>query len=162
MANLGMTFKRDEMPENDRSYDPIPAGWYNAIIASTELRSTKSGTGQYISVRYDVTGPSHQGRVIFDNLNVFNPNAKAEEIGRRQLGEIMRAIGLSDMQDSDQLVGGDLCIKVAIESSAEYGDKNVVKGFRSVNGSAPPAPSAKPAPTASAPAQKRAAPPWQK
>jgi hypothetical protein len=55
---------------------------------------------------YDITGPSHQGRVVFGNLNIKNANPKAEEIGRQQLGDIMRAIGLAKVTDTDQFIGG--------------------------------------------------------
>jgi len=117
MAQLPQSFSAAELPQSDRNYDPIPEGWYDVEIKGAELRTTKAGTGQYIAVRYDVTGPSHGGRVVYGNLNVSNPNPKAEEIGRQQMGELMRAIGLPVLQDTDQLVGGRLSIKVAIRKS---------------------------------------------
>ncbi|MFP5471986.1 MAG: DUF669 domain-containing protein, partial [Bacteroidia bacterium] len=86
MAFLGETF--------DAS-NTLPAGWYTATIADAELKTTKDGSGQYINVRYDITGPTHQGRVVFGKLNIKNASAKAEEIGRQKLGELMRAIGLA-------------------------------------------------------------------
>src|SRR5690554_5309911 len=88
MAFLGQTFNAQELPQDQGSFDPIPAGWYTATIAGAELRQTKAGTGEYIAVQYNVTGPSHEGRVMFGNLNIRNPNPKAEEIGMRQLGGI--------------------------------------------------------------------------
>lgn len=156
MAFLDETFTADEMPVSEKSYDVLPAGWYSASITGAELKNTKAGTGQYIAIRYDITGPSHQGRVVFGNLNIRNPNPKAEEIGRQQLGEVMRAIGLAKVQDTDELIGGQLSIKLDIRSSDQYGDQNEVKGFKAIAGSAPPAPVAKPAATG------KAAPPWQK
>lgn len=158
MAQLPQAFSAAELPQSDRSYDPIPAGWYEAEIKGAELRTTNAGTGQYIAVRYDVTGPTHAGRVIYGNLNVSNPNPKAEEIGRQQLGELMRSIGLGVVQDTDQLVGGRLSIKVSIQRSEKYGDSNDVKGFKALAGGAAPAPSAPAPQPAAAPAGS--APPW--
>jgi len=158
MAQLPQSFSAAELPQSDRSYDPIPAGWYEAEIKGAELRTTNAGTGQYIAVRYDVTGPTHAGRVIYGNLNVSNPNPKAEEIGRQQLGELMRSIGLGVVQDTDQLVGGRLSIKVSIQRSEKYGDSNDVKGFKALAGGAAPAPSAPAPQPAAAPAGS--APPW--
>ncbi|HEY7824770.1 MAG TPA: DUF669 domain-containing protein [Acidimicrobiia bacterium] len=164
MAQLPQAFSAAELPQSDRNYDPIPEGWYDVEIKGAELRTTKAGTGQYIAVRYDVTGPTHGGRVIYGNLNVSNPNPKAEEIGRQQMGELMRSIGLPVLQDTDQLVGGRLSIKVSIRKSEQYGDSNDVKGFKALAGGA--APSA-PAPQAAAPQPAAApapaaatAPPW--
>lgn len=156
MAFLDQTFSADDMPVSSNSYEPLPAGWYTATITGAELKSTKAGTGQYIAIRYDIIGPTHQGRIVFGNLNIRNPNATAEEIGRQQLGEVMRAIGLAKVQDTDELIGGQLSIKVSIRSSDQYGDQNEVKGFKAIAGSTPPAPVAKAA------ASGKAAPPWQK
>jgi hypothetical protein len=97
--------------------------------------------------------------VVFGNLNIKNPNPKAEEIGRADLGEIMRAIGLAKVTDTDQLVGGQIGIKLAIKEDAQYGASNEVKGYKSLAGSV--APSATPSAPASS-AVKSAAPPWAK
>ena len=159
MANLGEIFDVEFLPQGKTSFDPIPAGWYTVTIASAEVKATKNGTGQYIAIRYDVTGPTHQGRVIFGNLNIRNASPKAEEIGRQQLGELCRAIGLAKVGDTDQLVGHGLSIKVDIEKSEQYGDKNQVRGFKPVAGGAPPRAAMAAAPAA---APAKAAPPWAK
>lgn len=162
MAALGQTFDAESLPQSTGGgYDPLPAGWYNATIASAEVKQTASGTGEYIKVRYDITGPTHQGRVVFGNLNIKNASPKAEEIGRQQLGEIMRALGLARVSDTDQLLGGSLSIKLDIRPATEqYGAQNEVKGFKAVGGaSAAPMP-AKTAPAASG--GRGSAPPWAK
>jgi hypothetical protein len=97
--------------------------------------------------------------VVFGNLNIKNANPKAEEIGRQQLGEIMRAIGLAKVTDTDQLIGGQLGIKLEVKQDDQYGASNEVKGFKSLSGSAAPAAAM---PAASAPASGKAAPPWAK
>ena len=86
MAFLDQTFSADDMPVSEKSYQVLPAGWYTATITGAELKSTKAGTGQYIAIKYDITGPSHMGRIVFGNLNIRNPTPIAEEIGRKQLG----------------------------------------------------------------------------
>lgn len=156
MAFLDQTFSADDMPVSEKSYEPLPAGWYTASITAAELKNTKAGTGQYIAIRYDIIGPTHQGRIVFGNLNIRNPNSTAEGIGRQQLGEIMRAIGIAKVADTDELIGGQLSIKIAIKVNEQYGDQNEVKGFKAIAGSTPPAPAVKAA------AGGKAAPPWQK
>jgi hypothetical protein len=160
MAFLNEAFDVNELPQGTGSFEPLPAGWYTVTISEAELKSTKAGNGQYIKLRYDVTGPTHQGRVVFGNLNIKNPNAKAEEIGRQQLGDIMRAIGLAKVTDTDQLIGNSLSIKLDVKQDAQYGASNEVKGFKSVSGSAAPVAASMPA--AAAPATAKAAPPWAK
>jgi hypothetical protein len=173
MAFLGQTFDANELPQGTGgNFEPLPEGNYNASITQAELKNTNDGGGQYIKLRLDITGPSHQGRVIFSNLNIKNASAKAEEIGRQQLGDIMRAVGLAKVTDTDQLIGGNVNIKLTIRAARTdektgktYEASNEVKGYRAINGGAAPtpfkaaAPAAAPA-AASAPA--KASPPWVK
>ena len=176
MAFLGQTFDSNELPQgNGGTYDPLPEGFYNATITQAELKPTNDGTGQYIKLRLDITGPSHQGRVIFSNLNIKNASAKAEEIGRQQLGDIMRAIGLAKVTDTDQLIGGSLNIKLSIRASRldektgkTYEASNEVKAYRAISGGAAPAfkaaaPAAAAQTAEAAPAKPaKASPPWVK
>lgn len=159
MAHLGQTYDVETLPKSNMgSFEPLPPGWYSATIVGAELKTTKSGTGKYISVRYDITGPTHQGRVVFGNLNIRNESSKAESIGLQQFGQILAAIGLAIADDTDQLIGGSLQIKLDIEKSVQYGDKNRVNGFKAIAGSTPPKMASSPA--ASSPAAAKAAPPW--
>ena len=148
MAFLDTPINAADLPES-QTYEPIPAGWYSASITECDLKDTKAGTGQYLRVRYDITGPSHEGRVVFGNLNIRNPNPKAEEIGRQQLGSLMRAIGLASLTDTDQLIGGNCQIKVSVRpGDGQYDASNDIKAWKSVSGS--PAPAAAPAPAKTA------------
>ena len=156
MAKLGQTFVADDLPKSDRDFSPLPDGWYAVTVSEADVKSTKAGTGSYIKMRLDVTGPTHQGRVIFSNINLRNPNPKAEEIGQQQLGELMRAIGLPRLEDTDQLIGRSFSVKLVIRSSEQYGDQNEVKAYKAIGGaSTSTAPAAASAPS-------KAAPPWAK
>ena len=151
MSFLEEEINLDELPFDTNSFEPLPPGWYTASIADAEVRTTRAGTGKYISVKYGITGPSHQGRFVFGNLNIKNPNPKAEEIGRQQLGNIMRAIGLTKVNDTDQLIGGDLSIKLKVTAENDnYAASNDVSGFKAITGSLPTLPKA----------AKAEAPPW--
>lgn len=160
MAFLDEEITLDALPVSTSNFEPLPAGWYSAAITGAEIKSTKAGDGKYIAVKYTITGPSHQGRVIFGNLNIKNASTKAEEIGRMELGNIMRAIGLTKVNDTDQLIGGNLSIKLEVKTGDYAG--NDIKGYKS-SGSAPAAVASfkpvGPSPAA-APASGKAAPPW--
>ena len=156
-------FSIDSLPVSESSFEPLPAGWYDVGIQSAELKATKTG-GQMIAIKYKVAGPSHAGRVVFGNLNIKNQNPKAEEIGRQQLGELMRAIGIPRVTDTDQLIGHNLQIKLSIrEAQGGYDASNDVKGYKPQGGAMPAmqaAPVRQAAPAPAAPA--RTAPPWAK
>ncbi len=137
--DLGQVFNKQELPEA-QGFDPIPAGDYRVQIAAAEVKQTKAGTGSYMSIRYDVLGPTHQGRVIFDTINVRNPSQAAEEIGRQQIGSLMGAIGLQTLRDTDQLIGSVCIVKVKIERDEQYGDKNRIKSWKAIEGAQLPQP----------------------
>ena len=158
MALLPNPFDPSKVEITDGDFSPVPIGWYQAKIDGAELKPTAKG-GLYIAVRYSITGPSHQGRVVFDNVNLVNDNPKAVDIGEERLSRMCYAIGLGGVKvrDTDELVGRSLDIRVEIQKSAEYGDKNIVKGVKATepalggassmpNFGASAAPSADPAP----------------
>jgi hypothetical protein len=160
MAFLDEEFSVDTLPVGNNNFEPLPEGWYNATITGAEIKSTKAGDGKFIAVKYTITGPSHQGRVVFGNLNIKNASTKAEEIGRSQLGDIMRAIGLGKVSDTDQLIGGNLSIKLSMKTGEYAG--NEVKAFRALNGAAPAPTSILSTPSSVKTAPAKAAPPWAK
>lgn len=151
MATLNEVFTLDSLPvASTGSFDPIHMGWYTANIVDSVLKTSKSG-GQYIDVRYDILGPTNAGRVVFGMITIINASVKAQEIGRMQLAELMRAIGLSKIGDNDELIGGKCQIKVEIQESEGYGAKNRVVGFKAVANAAP-----------KSSGSETAAPPWKK
>ncbi len=140
-------------------------GGVAVVIEGLARAFLKDGSGQYIKIKYQVTGPTHSGRVVFGNINVRNASQKAEEIGRQQLGELMRALNIPRLTDTDQLIGGMLGIKLDVRAATEqYAAQNEVRGFRAGNGMAGMAGDVPTfAPTKPTPApSKGAAPPWAK
>jgi hypothetical protein len=97
--------------------------WYEVSITEADLKPTNDG--ECIKLRYDITGPIHQGRAIFEDLNIKSISEEAEQRGRARLGALMRAIGLVKIVDTDQLIGGTLQIKVAI-----HGDGYEVREYK--------------------------------
>jgi len=152
---LNEAFTLASLPTSNRTYDVVPAGWYVAQITDAEVKQTKSGTGEYIKIRYDIQGPTSQGRVVFGNLNVKNANPAAEKIGRQQLGDIMRSVGLSAVTDTDQLLGTTMQIKIDIRDSEQYGPSNEVKAWKALAAGMAPAPAVKPLAS-----NAKTSPPW--
>ena len=156
MSFIDFDLNDEEYTSGDNDFEPLPAGWYTAKIASAEVTATKAGTGSYIKMRFDVTGPTHQGRVVFANININNPNPTAEKIGRGQLRAMRDAMGMGELKDTDQLVGGDLQIKLTVKKDETYGDGNDVKAFKAIGGGSS---TPKPAATSNA-APANGNPPW--
>lgn len=154
---LGMTINVNDLPQDEQQGGVIPAGQYTVKIERAQLKDTKSGTGRYISLMLRVQGPTHSNAVVFAMVNISNQNQEAERIGKAQLRSIMEAIGLQTITDTDQLIGGVMDVKVAVEKDTYNGneqDRNVVKSFKkSQSGAALSAPMSQPAAAHFAPPQ---------
>jgi hypothetical protein len=172
MAFLNAPINVGDLPEA-AEYDnsPIPEGDYTATVHSAEVKPTKDGTGEYIKLRLDITGPTHAKRVIFANINTrSNKSAEAEKIGRASLRSIMQIAGIATLTDTDQLVGVNLGIKVSIRAAKDgYEASNDVRAYKSpgdvaakAGGAGVPSFARPAAPAAQAPAAApaRSAPPW--
>lgn len=156
-----------DLPENEQgSFDPIPEGKYTVQIGAADLNPTKDGSGQYIKLKLNVTGPSHSGRVIFSNVNIRNKSSAAETIGRQQLRSIMTALGLATLNDTDQLIGGHLTVKIGIRpAEGQYEAQNDVKSYSAADNTQSSAPAfTQQSVTQSAPQADagKASPPWAK
>jgi hypothetical protein len=134
MAQLDQSYETDSLPKSD--FEPIPTAVYDYVIHSAEVVNVKNN-GQMIKIRLDVTGPTHQGRVVFDNVTIKNSSAQAVEIGHKRLGEYNRACGLSRLTDTDQLVGCPVRGRTGIEKSDQYGDRNRINAIMPPSGSSP-------------------------
>lgn len=157
MAFLGNTFDPSEAPQDDRSFEPMPAGDYVVQIVDSEIVQTSKG-GDMLKLTMEVIeGPfSDPPRKVWDNLNIRNANATAQGIAHRTLADICAACGIGPIQDSDDLHFKPIVATLKIEPERTVGDKtydarNGVKRYKARNGAAG-------APAGKAPAQRAAAP----
>lgn len=83
----------------------LPAGEYVMQIIKSERRDTKSGSGWYLQLEFDVlSGPCAPGRKFWDRLNLKNTNEQAQSIAQRQFHAIYTALGMAlPPSESDEL-----------------------------------------------------------
>ena len=160
MADLsGFNFNAEEI-EPRTAYEPLPAGWYVAMITDSEMRETRTG-GQVLQLRLDIVEGEFENRVIYDRLNLIHDNPQAVEIAQRTLSSICRAVGVMQPQDSEDLHDVPMRIKVAIRPASNgYEASNNVKAYEPVKSAAPGVAQSKPqqaAPRAAARPKK----PWE-
>lgn len=155
-------FNLNELPDNESGFEPVPAGEYQVEIKKVEAKETRNKDGMYFNFRLDILGPSNAGRIIFAIVNVKNASEKAQQIGQGQLKDIMRALNLQSVSNTDQFVGGKLTVKIDIEKSEQYGNSNRVRAFKAIGGSVAPMAASNPILNAApaAPAVAGSTPPW--
>jgi len=169
MAHIGMSFTDEDLASTgDGDFSPLPAGEYSVTIDGADLKQTKAGDGTYINLKMIVDGPTNMGRVVFSMLNIQNPSQKAEAIGRGQLGDILRILGIAaaTFEDTDQLLGGQMIVKLVVkEAQGEYKAGNNVQAYKPLTGGtqSPAQRQPSPAPQRQAtPAPASKSPPWAK
>lgn len=138
-------------PEANPGSTPVPGGkWYVAAMIESETKPTKSGTGKLVAAKFEILEGEHAGRHVGTRFNIENPNEVAQRIGRGQLADVCRAVGVLHPSDTSELHDKPLMIFV-IEREWNGDITNDIKRFKpraSATGapkSAPPSPAGKPA-----------------
>ena len=177
MAQLNQHFDANTV-EPAALFELLPPGRYVAQIVQSEMRPTKAGNGQLLWLELDVLEGPHQGRKIWDQLNLVNPNQQTVEIAQRALSAICHAVGELQVSDSEQLHLRPLQVTLAVEADSrdkhlqphEQRKQNKIKGYAPL-GPTPtartPAPQATasrtaPPPPRPAPATTGSTPPWRR
>lgn len=134
-----LSFNSADVPAEEK-LAPIPVGWYKAMITDSDVKPTSGGNGIRVNLQLKVIDGPYAGRVIFDGINHTNPNETAQKIGRARISAYCVATGIASFQDTQQLHGVPVEIRVKIEkdSSGQYDDRNGVSAVRAI-GSAGPA-----------------------
>lgn len=101
--------------EPSAGFDPLPNGEYDFVIIDSEMKDTKAGDGQYLQLTLECCSEPYKGRLVWDLLNLKNPNAKAAEIAQRTLSAVCRAVGVLKPSDSAELHGILFRAKVSID-----------------------------------------------
>ena len=123
----------------DAGFEVIPAGEYAAIVAKSEMKPTKDGTGQRLNLTLQILSGQYQNRIVFDGLNVKNKSAQAEQIGRSQLKALCVAVNVLDPKTSEELHGKPFTLKVKIGKDQNLNPRNEVAGYKARLNTAPPA-----------------------
>jgi len=110
--------------------EPIPAGKYVAVITDSEMKPTKARTGRYLELTFQIVDGEYKNRLVWDRLNLDNPNPKAVEIARAELSAICRAVGVMTPNDSTEMHNLPLEITVKCRKRDDTGDiVNEIKGY---------------------------------
>jgi len=136
MAELNYTADHEK---TEQTFDVIPPGEYISAITESDICETKAGNGRYLKLKYQIIDGENKGRILFENLNIDNPNKQAEAIAQRSLNAICAACGIVDLKDSSELHDIPMKIDVKIKNSVEYGPQNVIKKHEAVGQPVPKA-----------------------
>ena len=147
----------EEQPEFDNS--PLPAGEYYAEIADATVKETANKKGTGCNVTFDILGDVHdksgKGRKVFAWFTLQHENDMAQSIGQREFHALRLAVGKPTANDTDELLGANLVIKVGFDKKDK--ERNVVKRYMALEGYEKPEKTEAAAPTQTAAAPAAAA-----
>ena len=103
MATLPQAANTDGNKESMNDFSALPAGEYTAVIIKSQYKETKAKTGHYLQLQFKVIEGEQKGRMLFENLNLDNPNPIAVEIANKELNSICQACGKAAVSDSEEL-----------------------------------------------------------
>lgn len=129
MAQLN--FNAAEVAPDAGYGDPLPDGWYNVMADDSEVKpaSNNASTGNcFLSMRFVVLDGDFKGRKLFTRFNIRNSNPVAQEIAYKQLSAVAHAVGVLMVQDSMQLHGIPLKVRVKVVSGQLKDKQNPAAG----------------------------------
>lgn len=162
MGNLN--FDASDVPPAE-AFDPVPPIWYLCRITAAGKKASERA-GEMTSITFEIDGNAHPqqaNRKLFTNLCIEHPTSEqARDIARRSLSAIAHAIGKTLLNDTDDLLGGELLVKAKVVPPKDgYGAKNECVGFRSPK-EGEPAPRQAAAPQAQTAAAPAGRPGWKR
>jgi hypothetical protein len=122
MAALGKKFDATAHDTTQSDYPELPNGTYKIEIEASEVKPTSNGNGTILKVTNVVIEPEkYVGRKLFNNYNLENSSAQAQEIGQKQFAALCRAIGVSEVDDSEELHFRPYTVRVALGKPSKDG-----------------------------------------
>jgi hypothetical protein len=113
--------------DTQKNFEPLPPGWYEAVVLDSEIKQGPKGS--YINWTFGIVG--HPNR-IWDVMSLGN------EVSMQRLKTMAKCCGHKNpnyLADTEELHGMKCAVKLKIEidESGQYGPKNKIGGFKSLN-----------------------------
>jgi len=153
MAKIGIKVEPGFQPPKDE-FELITNGWYEAEVIDSEVKNSVISGNDYLNLTWMITGagdggdPQFTERRVWQVLSIFHPTDSVRERSLGDLISIAQAAGVDGYEDTDDITGARLQIKIGTQKSKDpqYGDKNVVRGYQTTNlaAAAPPSATKKP------------------
>jgi hypothetical protein len=131
-----LNFDATNVPQA-KSFEPLPNGWYNVQVTSSDIVPTKAGTGTILKLTLTVLDGVAANRLVFCNLNIVNPNPQAQAISEGHLSAICHSTGVVNCADSNMLHGIPFQVKLGIQpAKGNYEASNQCKAFKPIGSEA--------------------------
>ena len=167
MVALGGTYEADA-GNLAGDFTPVPPGDYKVIVVESEMKPTKSGTGNYLQLELEIIEGEHTGRKVIERLNIDNPNTQAVDIAQRSLNSICVAVGKMSITDSNELHSIPMIAVIKVDAAKPYMKDGVqqdglpgnsIRTYKPIGAAASTFAASTPSPAAS---NVNSSPPWKR
>ena len=139
MGNLN--FDASEVAPMTDSFEPIPAGWYQMRVVGADMHvGSKPESGEMLKLQLEVDAEAHMkyaGRRAFSYLCINHQSNTPRNIARRHLSSICHALNKGELQDTGELLGAVLSVRLKVRPPANgYDASNEVAGFQAADSDA--------------------------
>ena len=122
-----------------QEYKPLPEGKYEAVIADSDVKPTRSGNGSYIQLEFEVVSGEYKGRKLWGRYNIENSNREAVEIGRSQFAAVCQAVNIPSPRDTSELHNCTLILSVKCRRRKDSDElENTIGGYKPKTAAAAP------------------------
>jgi hypothetical protein len=120
LASLGRKFNATEHDTTQSDYSELPNGIYKLEIEASDV-VTKDGNTGLKTTMLVIEPEEYKGRKLFGYYNLEHSSAQAQEIGQKQFAALCRAIGVAEVEDSDELRFISFTAKVGLGKPSKDG-----------------------------------------
>jgi len=125
-----LNFDATNIDPSTGDFEPMPNGYYVACVIESIIAKTKAGTGDILTLTWEILDGQFKSRRVWSRLNIANPNKDAEEIAARELSAICYAVNVIKLNDSNQLHRIPCEIKLKTKHDAGYDPRNEICDYR--------------------------------
>jgi len=131
---VDIQFNAEEF-EPAADFEPLPAGWYQAMAVESNMVPNKSGTGDRLNFQFQILKPEqYANRRVFLGLNIRHENAMAQEIAQKELSSFCRAAKKMNMSNTEDLHGTPVHVKLRIDPGNEqFEARNEIRMFKPID-----------------------------
>jgi len=123
--------------EPSEGFTPVPAGDYQVMVVDANIDLTRNQESHLFKVTYQVTEGEFVNRKLWSQHNIDHRNPEAQNIARREVSALAHAINRPDAERMQDYLHGRCQVSVVIRQDEGYDPKNVIKGWKTVDGQKP-------------------------
>ena len=117
-------------------FELLPEDDYVVAITKSEWKDTKAGTGKFIYMEMTIQEGEFAGQMLFERLNLINPNPIAVRIAKGTMNKICAACLKSEVEDTEELHGIPMEVTVRINPNddSDFPPQNEIKNWANPDG----------------------------